>query len=213
MEGELEVLKQLHRRTFSEAELLDIYYRYQNSYRILLHLVQQPRFPEQHALNIISQLIPTDLIKVVKNKHTRPGIRKRTELEFVNKCNKFPLGEKLSYLKIAPHSLLDYFCEEKDKRVLEVILKNPYCTEELVLKFVNRRSSRFPFYDALYETEWYKRPQVALAISHDLQAPIRILLAIIPFLNFQQLRHLFQDDHTHEVVKNNILHYLQNRNP
>ena len=213
MESELDVLKQLLRRSFSEAELMDLFYRYQTSYRVLLHLVQQPRFPEKHSLNIIPQLIPIDLIKVVKNKHTHPGIRKRSELEFVNKCSKFPLGEKLSYLKIAPYSLLDYFIEEKDKRVLEVILKNPYCTEELVLKLVNRKGSRFSFYEALYDTEWYKRPQVALAISHDQQAPIRILVILIPYLNLRELERLYKDDHTHQVIKNNIRQYLQNRQP
>jgi hypothetical protein len=211
MENELDVLKQLHRRSFSETELMDIFYHYQKSYRVLLHLVQQPRFPEKQSLNIIPQLIPIDLIKVVKNKHTHPGIRKRSEMEFVNKCGKFPLGEKLSYLKIAPYSLLNYFIEEKDKRVLEVILQNPHCTEELLLKFVNRKSSRFSFYEALYATEWYKRPQVAFAISHDSQAPIRILVTIIPYLNLRQLERLYKDDHTHQVVKNNILQYLQNR--
>ena len=82
MESELDVLKQLLRRSFSEAELMDLFYRYQTSYRVLLHLVQQPRFPEKHSLNIIPQLIPIDLIKVVKNKHTHPGIRKRSEGSF-----------------------------------------------------------------------------------------------------------------------------------
>ena len=213
MESELDVLKQLHRQSLPEAELMDIFYRFQNSYRVLLHLVQQPRFPGKQSLNIISQLIPIDLIKVIKNKHTHPAIRKRTELEFVNKCGKFPLGEKLSYLKIAPHSLLDYFIEEKNKRVLQVILHNPHCTEELVLKLVNRNSPRFAFYEALYDTEWYKRPQVALGISHDPQAPIRILVTIIPYLNLRELERLYTDDLTHQVIKNNILHYLQNREP
>jgi hypothetical protein len=211
MENELVILKKLFRGTFSEEELTDIYYQNRDRYRVLLSLVQQPRFPEKHALNIIPKLYPMDLIRVVKNKRTAPGIRKRVEMEFVNKYNKFPLGEKLSYMKIAPHSLLNYFVEEKDKRILSAILNNPYCTEEVVLKFVNRRSDRFDFYDVLADTEWYKRLQVAYAISHDSTAPIKITVMVIPYLNLRQLEKLYKDENTHQIVKNNIMQYLEQR--
>lgn len=213
MESELELLKQLHRKTLLEEELLEIFYQNRDRYRVLLHLIQQPRFPEKHALNIIPKLYPMDLINVVKNKRTNSAIRKRAELEFVNKYNKYPLGEKLSYIKAAPNSLLNYFIEENDKSILEAILNNAYCTEEVILKFVNRKSEKTPFYEALCATEWYKRPQVAYAISHDPQAPIRILVAIIPYLNLKQLEKLYKNKKTHQIVKKNIMQYLQDRKP
>jgi len=213
MENELELLKKLYRETLPEIELMDIFYQNRDRYRVLLHLLQQPRFPEKHALSIIPRLYPMDLIKVVKNKRTNAAIRKRVELEFVNKYNKYPLGEKISYIKAAPHSLLNYFIEENNKSILDAILKNAYCTEEVILKFVNRKSDKTSFYEALFDTEWYKRPQVALAISHDSQAPIRILVEIIPYLNLKQLQNLYQDEKTHQIVKKNIIQYLQDRQP
>lgn len=210
-ENELALLKRLHRGTFSEAELIDIFYQNRDRYRVLLSLVQQPRFPEKHALNIISKLFPMDLIRVIKNKRTSPAIRKRAEMEFVNKYNKYPLGEKLSYMKTAPNSLLEYFIEEKDKQVLSTILNNPYCTEELVLKFVNRTSERFALYDVLANTEWYKRLQVAYAVSLDSSAPIKMLVLIIPYLNVRQLERLYKDENTHDIVKKNIILYMEQR--
>lgn len=213
MESELELLKQLYRQTLPEEELVDIFYQNRDRYRVLLLLLQQPRFPEKYALNIIPRLYPMDLIKVVKNKRTNSNIRKRAELEFVHKYSKFPRGEKLSYMKVAPNSILNYFIEENDKSLLEAILNNAYCTEEVILKFVNRKSQKALLYDALCSTEWYKRPQVAYAISHDPQAPIRILVAIIPYLNLKQLEKLYQDGKTHQIVKKNIIRYLQDRQP
>jgi hypothetical protein len=210
-ENELALLKKLHQGTFSEAELIDIFYQNRDRYRILLSLVQQPRFPEKHALNIISKLFPMDLIRVIKNKHTSPAIRKRAEMEFVNKYNKYPLGEKLSYMKTAPNSLLEYFIEEKDKQVLSTILNNPYCTEELVLKFVNRTSERFALYEVLADTEWYKRLQVAYAVSLDSSAPIKMLVLIIPYLNVRQLERLYKDENSHQIVKKNIIQYMEQR--
>jgi hypothetical protein len=211
MDSELELLTRLHRQTLPEEELIDIFYQSKDKYRVLLHLLQQPRFPEKHALNIIPKLYPMDLIRVVKNKRTNAAIRKRAELEFFNKYNKYPLGEKLSYIKVAPNSLLNYFIEENNKPILEAILNNASCTEEVLLKFVNRKTDKTSFYEALIATEWYKRPQVAFAISHDPQAPIRILVAIIPYLNLKQLEILFKSEKTHQIVRKNIIQYLQDR--
>jgi translation elongation factor EF-G len=211
MESELELLTKLHRKTLPEEELIDIFYQSKDKYRVLLHLIQQPRFPEKLALNIIPRLFPMDLIRVVKNKRTNAAIRKRAELEFVNKYNKYPLGEKITYIKTAPNSLLNYFIEENNKSILEAILKNTYCTEEVLLKFVNRKTDKTSFYEALSATEWYKRPQVAFAISHDPQAPIRIMVAIIPYLSLKQLEELFKNEKTHQIVRKNIVQYLQDR--
>jgi len=211
MESELELLTKLHRKTLPEEELLDIFYQSKDKYRVLLHLIQQPRFPEKLALNIIPRLYPMDLIRVVKNKRTNAAIRKRAELEFVNKYNKYPLGEKITYIKTAPNTLLNYFIEENNKSILEAILNNTYCTEEVLLKFVNRKTDRTSFYEALSATEWYKRPQVAFAISHDPQAPIRIMVAIIPYLSLKQLENLYKSEKTHQIVRNNIVQYLQDR--
>jgi hypothetical protein len=211
MEEELEILKKLFRGTLQETELLDIYFQFRNKYRVLVSLLQQPRFPEKYALNIIPKLYPIDLVKVVKNKRTNPNTRKRVEQEFTGKYIRFPLGEKLSYLRIAPDTMLEYFIEESDERVITAILQNPFSTEELILKFLNRKTDKYPFYEALSKTEWYKRPQVAEAISNDLNAPIKILVMILPYLNLRQLERLFKNENTHQVVKRNIIHYLENR--
>lgn len=211
-ENELELLRRLYRGVFSEEELIDIYQQNRDKYRVLLHLIQQPRFPERLSLSIIPKLFPMDLIRVVKNKRTNPFVRKRSEQEFATKYPRFPLGEKITYMKVIPTSMIDYFVEEKDSRILEVILKNSYCTADAVLKMINRNAQRYSLYNALLATEWYKRPQVAEAIAHDPQAPIRMLNAIIPYLNVRLLEKLYLNENTHDDVKNHIVQYLKRRN-
>jgi hypothetical protein len=211
MDSELELLRRLYRDVLPEEELVDIFHANRDRYRVLLHLLQQPRFPEGQSLSIIPRLYPMDLIRVVKNKRSSPGIRKRCELEFINKSQKYPMGEKLSYMKVAPLSILGHFINEEDARILTVILNNPYCTEEILLKMINRAHSRQRFYEVLVETEWYKRPQVADAISHDREAPIRILLQIVPYLNSKQLEALYSNPRTHDNVKHTIIQYMKQR--
>lgn len=213
MENELEILKRLHRQTFAENELVEMFHQYNGKYRVLFHLVQQPQFPGRLALSVIPRLFPMDLLRVIKNKMTNPYIRRRAETEFVAKYPRFPLGEKITYMKIAPNSLLKYFTEENNIKILEIILSNPNCSEEVVLMMINRSSDRFSLYGILPETEWVKHPQVALGISHDLQAPIKLLVTIIPFLPIHQLEKLYMDENTHQVVKNNIILYLKKREP
>jgi hypothetical protein len=211
MDDELEVLKKLSRGTLQEIELTDIYFQFRDKYRVLVSLLQQSGFPEKYALSIIPKLFPIDMLKITKNKRSNPNIRKRVELEFSGKYPRFPLGEKLSYLKIAPDSMLTYFLEEPDERILAAILQNPYATEELILKFIHRKTDRSPFYEALSNSEWYKRPQIAEAISNDTSAPIKIMVMILPYLNLRQLEKIFKNINTHQVVKRNIVRYLETR--
>ncbi len=213
MSEELDLLRKLHFGTVSEDELMDIFHRYRDNYRVLMHLAMHPKFPENFALNIISRLNSVDLIRVIKNNRTNPFTRKKAEIEFQQKYNKFPLGEKLSYMKIAPYSLMLYFVEEKDKRVVAVMLNNACCTEDLVVRFINRQTPRASLYEVLVETEWYKRPSVAEAIAHDTEAPIRMLIQTLPFLNRHTLRKLYENEATHEIVRKNIIEYLRSLNP
>lgn len=152
MSQELDLLRKIHFGSVTEDELLDIYYQNPDNYRIRLNLAMHPRFPEKFAIDIIARLFSADLLRVIKNRRTRPNIRKRAEQEFTYKYQRFPLGEKISYMKIAPYSLLNYFIEEKDKHILAVILDNTNCTEELVLKFINRNGPKPP------STKYYATP-------------------------------------------------------
>jgi hypothetical protein len=207
MSEQLDLLRKIHFGVVSETELMDIFYRYKDDYRMQMNLVMHPRFPEKFAMNIVARLFPIDLVRVIKNKRTNPFIRKKAELEFRNKYSKFPLGEKLSYMKVAPYALLRHFVDEKDKRVLEVILKNASCTEDLVLRLVNRESPRHELYEVILSTEWYKRPAVAEAIANDAQASIRMLIEILPFISKRTLRKLYEKEETHSIVKINIVRY------
>jgi hypothetical protein len=207
MSEQLELLRKLHFGAVTEAELLDIFYRYKDDYRMQMHLAMHPRFPEKFAMNIIARLFPMDLVRVIKNKRTNPFIRKKAEFEFRNKYQKYPLGEKLSYMKVAPYTLLRHFVDETDKRLLEVMLKNAACTEDLVLRFINRDTSRHDLYEVLIATEWYKRPAVAEAIAHDDQAPIRMLIEILPYISKRTLRKLYEKEDTHKIVKINIVRF------
>ncbi|MCI0471368.1 MAG: hypothetical protein L0Y73_06910 [Candidatus Aminicenantes bacterium] len=211
MGTEFEILRKIQTGSISEHELLDIYEQHKQTYNVLFHLVQHPRFPERFSLNIIPSLFSMDLVRVIKNTRTRPYIRQRAELEFTFRYTKLPLGEKSSYMKIAPLSLLNYFVEEKNGRILEVILHNSFCTEELVLKFINRKSQRYEFYQALDTTEWYKRPLVAESISYDEQAPIKIMMQIIPYLNLNRLRDIYKDRKTHRSIRKAILDYTRQK--
>lgn len=209
MTKEFELLKHIQQANLTEQELVDIYFKHKSSYRVLYNLIQHPRFLERFALNIIPDLFSMDLVRVIKNKRTRPYIRKRAELEFMGRYQKLALGEKVSYIKVAPLSLMDYFIEEKEIRIIEVMLVNPQCTEDLIMKIINRKNERSGFYEAIDATDWYKRPRVASMIALDKQAPIKILIKIIPYLVKKDLISLAKNKETHNIVKNNILLYLK----
>jgi len=214
LDRELEVLRRIKYGHISSDELLSLSNEYSNSYRIRFALLQHPSFPVKFALNIIPSLFTIDLVKLVKNRRANPFIRKRAEVEFVNKYPRYPLGEKITYMRIAPLSLLNHFINEKDKRILKEIFGNPQCTEELILKMINFEdggNGKFELYEALSETEWYKRRQVAEGIVNDKSAPIKIILMVLPYLSITDLNELYSSTDIHQTIKRGITEYLNSR--
>jgi hypothetical protein len=207
----LHVIKRLQTASISQEELEEIYGQYKNEYRVLFHLVQHAKFPQSISLGILSKLFSVDLVRVIKNVKTNPFVRKKAELEFVQRFKRLALGERLSLLRMAPNSLLLAFTEENHVQLLQAILQNPNCSEGVVLRFVNRTSDRGNFYLVLGDTNWHQSPAVAEAVAHDPEAPIKMILKIIPFLGLAGLQKLFQDESTHQVVRDRIRDYLQER--
>lgn len=208
----LNVIKKLQAAGISQEELEEIYRQHKNEYRVLLHLAQHPKFPQRISLGIISKLFAADLVRVIKNVKTNPFIRKKAELEFSQRYKRLALGEKISLLKMAPNSLLLTFNDENQPQLIRAILQNGNCSEDVVLRFVNRAAERFNFYMALDATPWHQNPAVAEAVAHDPEAPIKILLKIIPYLGLSGLQKLFCAENTHQAVRDHIKMFLENRN-
>lgn len=194
-----------------ESELIELYEQNRDNYRIQCQLIQHPRFPVKMALNIIQHLFSGDIIRVIKNRRTNPFIRKKAEIEFKSRYQRLPRGEKISLIKTTPLQVLENLLEENEEQVLAVIFANRECTEELVLKFLNRKQQKLNLYNVLIHTHWPSRPAVAEVISRDSQAPIRILLHIIPVLNLDQLRWLYEQESTHEIVRKKIIERMKKR--
>lgn len=205
------ILKKLQLAGVSQEELEEIHRLHKDDYRVLLNLVQHPKFPQSISLGIICKLFSADLVRVIKNVRTNPFIRKKAELEFMQRYKRLALGEKTALLKIASHSLLLALCAENQPQLIETILNNPNCNEEVVLRFINRSGDRINVYAALDNSSWHMNPAVAAAVAHDPEAPIKHILKIIPYLGLAGLQKMFRDDATHQVVRDRIREYLQQR--
>jgi len=207
----LNVIKQLQLSSVSQEELEDIYRRHKNDYRVLLHLVQHPKFPQSVSLGIVSKLFTVDLVRVIKNVKANPFIRKKAENEFMQRYRRLALGEKVSLLKLAPNALLLNLSDENQPQLLETMLNSPNCSEEVVLRFINRHGERSLLYSALDNTPWHTNAAVAMAVAHDPEAPIKIIVKVIPYLGLAGLQKLFRDDSTHQSVRDRIREYLEQR--
>ena len=207
----LDVIKKLQFSGISQEELEEIHRLHKNDYRVLLNLVQHPKFPQSISLGIISKLFAADLVRVIKNVKTNPFVRKKAELEFSQRYKRLALGEKISLLKMASNSLLLTFSDENQPQMIETILNNPNCSEDVVLRFINRYAERSNLYVALDKAQWHMNPAVAMAVAHDPEAPIKIILKIIPYLGLAGLQKLFKDESTHQIVRDRIRDYLQGR--
>jgi len=199
-----ELLKKIRLGRVPESELTEIYYEYRGNHLFLFNLIQNPLFPIRLGQEIIPELYPVELIRVIANKRTNPFIRKRCETEFFERYKKIALGEKISLMKFAPLSVLLYLVEERDKKILKTIVSNPKCTEELIVKLINRKGDRTDLYSILLETDWLKQKNVSIAVSYDKEAPIKAWIKIIPFLPLKRLKEMSDNKNIHTIVKKNI---------
>lgn len=200
-QDELSVLRRINSGSVTVEELEKFGDEFSHRQRIQVALVQHPRFPQKRALNIISSLFPGDLLKVLRNKRTNPLIRRRGEVEFLNKFQRLPLGEKITCLKIAPVELLMKFNRLNDARLLHALLENPSCTESVVIGMIQGGGDHQGLYNALDGSDWLRRPGVVSAVSRDPLAPVKALLVISPYLNKQDRSRLLSRPGTHKTVK------------
>jgi len=198
---DLSVLRRINSGVVTVQELERLSDEFSHRRRIQVALLQHPRFPQKRALNIISSLFPGDLLKVLRNKRTNPLIRRRGEVEFLNKFQRLPRGEKITCLKTAPVELLVKFNRLSDPRLLHALLENPSCTESVVIGMILAAGDHQGLYNALDGTAWLKRPGVVSAISRDPMAPVKALLAIAPYLNQKDRSRLLSRAGTHESVR------------
>ncbi len=206
---ELEILRKLQSGGIDQKNLLKIFDEYKGNYRIILNLIQHPAFPADFAINIISSLFTSDILKVIKNKRANPFVRKKCEIEFSQRYIKIPKGEKISLMKRAPLSLLNYFVNENDENILEIIVNNPNCTEDLIIKLVNRETERSKLYSILMNSDWIKNRRVCYAISFDPETPIGIWIRIIPFVERKRLSKLYSKSSLHNIIKRKIREFLE----
>jgi len=205
---ELNILRKLLSGGVDSKYLIEIYDENRGNYRIKLNLIQHPGFPVDTALNIISSLFTPDLLNVTKNKRTNPFVRKRCEIEFTQRYKKIPKGEKISLLKRAPLNLIEHFIDERDDTILDVLIKNPNCTEDLIIKFINRPRERSQIYNKLIQTKWILNRSICYAISFNKEVPIRVWMEIIPNIELNRLKDLLKKPVLHKNVRREIESFI-----
>ncbi len=207
-QDEIKLIKKIRSSSVTRDQLIQLFYQYRKNYRITLNLISSPKFPVNHSLDVISRLYTMDLVRLIKNMDANPFIRQKAELEFLAKYSRISLGEKIGYLKISPESLLKKLLKEDDLTALEAIINSLNCTENVILEFINRKQHKFNFYGVLLNTPWIKNARVIEAILHDREAPVRIFVAIVPFLNKKKMMEICKNGYVHPSVKKYIKSFL-----
>lgn len=208
---ELAIIGRLQHSALSRRELEEIYEAHNRNTRILCHLVQHPRFPVDVSLHILPGLLPAHLMQVIRSMRANPFVRRQARLEFMQRYARMPAGQKVELLKMAPTDLLTELSAESHPLVLAAVLRNPHCTEEVVVRFLQREGDHTALYVELDQTEWHRNRTVAQVVARDREAPIRMLNKVVPFLELAVLQELFCCADTHASVRDHIRAFLETK--
>ncbi len=169
--------------------------------RFKVLLVCHPNIPLHLGLDLISHLLPMELLQVIKSPAAKPQIKKRAEIALKEGMRKYPKGLRISIARQIPPSGHYIMLQERDLDVLKAFLQNPSLTLFSVLRLLERGNFPPDFYNFLYyKTKWGLRPEVKLKIALCKNSPIPLVLRILHELNRQQLLLVEKSPHQPDVI-------------
>jgi len=195
-----DLLERGARQVLSAEEVLELYRARGTESRVLLLLLQQPRFPLGEALGALNHLELMDLIRLIRAPRVHPAVREKGMAILETRWERLGKGERKALGRILPFRFLGRLRNEKDPDVVDDILRNPQCTEELLLGILQQSLDPWAWLVALGGTDWVLRPTLARWLMAEKRTPVRTAIAALPALGRRELEHLLREGDQHPAV-------------
>ncbi len=115
----------------------------------------------------------------------RPDLRD----EEVAPRSKEPLGFRISLARQPASRVLDRLLSDPDARVIRTILGNPRLTEADVVKLAASRRAAPEVLEVIAQDDrWIARYVVKVALVNNPTTPLRVVLSLLPYVLYQDLR-------------------------
>jgi hypothetical protein len=179
---------------------------------VLVGLVGHPHTPRFVALPLSRSLFPFELMKVALQPGVPPDLKIALEETLIDKLETMSLGERISLAKRGSTRVAQALLVDKELRVVETALLNPFLTEACIIKTLMREDVESRFVELVARhTKWGIRSDVRYALLRNPNTPLAMALRFAQTLPADVAREALFHSNLPNNVKAYLLAEVQNR--
>ncbi|HMK30657.1 MAG TPA: hypothetical protein VK473_13305 [Terriglobales bacterium] len=180
--------------------------------KVVVGLVSHPRTPRHVALPIIRSLYTFELMQVALAPVAPQDIKMAVEDALIARLETVSSGERITLARRGSTRIAAALLGDKDPRITEAALNNPYLTEVGVVRAVMRSDASAQFVNAVCKhPKWWLRTEVRIALLRNVRTPGALALEIVHSLPASVAREALMNSSLPASVKTHLMGQIQQR--
>jgi hypothetical protein len=182
------------------------------SRRVLLALVTHPKTPRHVSLPVIRHLYTFELMQLALSPAVLADIKKEAEETLVARLEKITLGERITLARRASGRVAAALLLDREPRVVEAAVSNPFLTEVLVVKALMAQKAPAALLELVSKDgKWSLRREVRIALVRNPLTPAQEATQFAHSLPGGVLHEMLQETRLPDAARERVRQELQDR--
>lgn len=179
---------------------------------VLVALVGHPHTPRFVALPMARSLFPFELMNVALQPGVPADLKVVLEQMLIDKLETMSLGERISLAKRGSTRVAEALLSDKEMRVVETAMTNPYLTEACIVHVLMREDVPPRFVELVaHHAKWGLRNDIRYALLRNPNTPLAMALRFAQTLPADVARDALHNSNLPNNVKAYLMAEVQNR--
>ncbi|HXZ78982.1 MAG TPA: hypothetical protein VEG30_03570 [Terriglobales bacterium] len=180
--------------------------------KVVVGLVSHPRTPRHVSIPIIRSLYTFELMHVALTPLAPQDIKMAVEDALIARLETVTSGERITLARRGSTRIAAALLSDKDPRISEAALTNPYLTEVGVVRALMRSDVSAQFVNAVGKhPKWSLRTEVRIALLKNVRTPAALALEIAQSLPASVAREALMNSSLPASVKTHLMSQIQQR--
>ncbi len=182
------------------------------SRKVQMAVVCHPRTPRHISLPIARHLYTFELMQIALTPTIVADIRMAVEEAIVTRLETVSIGERITLAKRASARVAAALLLDKDERVIEAALSNPFMTEAWIVKTLGHEDATQTFIEQVCRhSKWSLRKDIHIALLRNANTPLARAIQFAHALPSHVLRDVLRHSALHAATKMYLLKELEER--
>lgn len=173
---------------------------------VIVGLVSHPKTPRRISIPLTRHMFTFELMQVALQPATPADLKMKVEDALVNRMSTVSAGEKITVAKRGSTRIAASLLTDRDPRILEAALNNPYMTEAYVGKALGSPDATALLFDMVWRhAKWSFRTELRLAMLRAGKVPPHIAIEIAKAMPPAQAKNALASSRINAALKARLL--------